>query len=377
MKRTIFLLVSLLVSLFLGLCAVSEEPPETKTIVKSVKGQSETTTTTTSTDITTTTDTNLTTTSITSITSNTNPTISIIGSFYEANSKLTYLNISDNRIYCINNVPINSTESQSYIYGINPSNASIELTITHTPYWDHSFQGSLIYNQYLYTFFVDKLYVYNISNINSIYIEYTNSDTYWGNNKVKIINNKLYYNNLKLFIYDLTTPFPHNMCFSSSFNSGGIDHKWDMSNDYVCGIDYDKLYATKIYPTSCSASSLGNVIVPNPSYDVGIYNNYAYVISGFNGIQIIDLNQTNNLQIIASYPVNGCANGKLCIYNHYAIITKGVYGIDVFDLINPTSPQKVAFLDTPISATEIVTSTNTAYVIDGTSSILFIDLSNL
>ena len=152
-------------------------------------------------------------------------------------------------------------------------------------------------------------------------------------------------------------------------------------------------------------------------FDVAVVGNYAYVVSGANDLQVVDVSDPLSPVVVGSASIPG-GPGHVVVSGNYAYVTEFLMGLTIVDISNPTSPQimstgldngeiteivvegthaylaasdkglqvvdvsnpaapfLVGTVDTPLAATGIAVAGNFAYVGDGGGGIQVIDISN-
>lgn len=110
--------------------------------------------------------------------------------------------------------------------------------------------------------------------------------------------------------------------------------------------------------------------------DIVILGSYAYVASGWNGFQILDITNPSHLVQVGYLQFDGGPAWAIAISGNYAYIAGGgiVY---VVDISNPTNPIKVGSYPwgCPVAAMDIEITGSYAYII-GAHGLTIVDISN-
>jgi hypothetical protein len=85
---------------------------------------------------------------------------------------------------------------------------------------------------------------------------------------------------------------------------------------------------------------------------VAVSGNYAYVVAGGSGLQVIDVSNPAHPQRVGGYDTIGAATG-VAVSGNYAYVADGFAGLQVIDVSNPANPQRVGGYDTSTLGTNI------------------------
>jgi hypothetical protein len=117
---------------------------------------------------------------------------------------------------------------------------------------------------------------------------------------------------------------------------------------------------------------------------VGVSGDHAYVATLEGGLQVLDVTDLKNPKRVGAYPTVQAVFG-VSVSGRYAAVGEGEAGLQLIDISNPANPQRVGGYRTKGYATEVVISSNNAYIIDtgsreGTNTVgsgmLVINISN-
>ena len=117
--------------------------------------------------------------------------------------------------------------------------------------------------------------------------------------------------------------------------------------------------------------------VDTPGEASGIFKNgkYAYVADGNQGLAVIDIGIPEFPNIVKQVPTNGDSR-DVVVSGKYAYVADGTNGLTRFDITVPGDPQRIDSWETPGTAVGITLSGNYAYVADGERGIVIFNLEN-
>jgi hypothetical protein len=120
---------------------------------------------------------------------------------------------------------------------------------------------------------------------------------------------------------------------------------------------------------------VGSYDTPEREVSVFVSNNIAYVVYGWEGLQIIDVTNPQNPFLLGSYDTPGYAH-FVTVYYNIAYVADDWAGLQIIDVSNPQNPALLGSYDTPGEALSVTVSNNIAYVADYSAGLQIIDVSN-
>ena len=102
---------------------------------------------------------------------------------------------------------------------------------------------------------------------------------------------------------------------------------------------------------------------------------YAFVSAGPNGLQVVDVPNTNTLQVVGGVDTPGAAF-DVVLAGNYAYVADHVAGLQVVDISNPLAPTIVGNADPPGQAKTVAILGNLACLGDDSFGVHVIDISN-
>jgi hypothetical protein len=130
-----------------------------------------------------------------------------------------------------------------------------------------------------------------------------------------------------------------------------------------------------------------NIVDPENPYLVGnlpesysyytrlqVKEGYAYIADGFNGLSIVDLQNTALPEIVGNYEVLSGTWSTELDANH-AYVAHDSDGLFILELGDQTRPEAVGHLDTPGSSVDLALQDGVAYVADGSGGLRIVDVS--
>ncbi|WP_146066881.1 Calx-beta domain-containing protein, partial [Candidatus Venteria ishoeyi] len=112
------------------------------------------------------------------------------------------------------------------------------------------------------------------------------------------------------------------------------------------------------------------------NYDnVTISGNYAFVMGGSIGFDIVDISNPATPIRVASYDTTGSVE-SIAVSDNYVYVADGDTGLQIIDISTISTPVLVSTYDTSGIAGDVAVSGSYAYVADGTHGLLVIDISN-
>ncbi len=107
--------------------------------------------------------------------------------------------------------------------------------------------------------------------------------------------------------------------------------------------------------------------------NMAIYENFAYVAAGINGLHVFDISDPSNPAWLSSAPSTFTAIG-VDTNGSYTFVAAGYPGVDIYDTTNPLSPIKIATIDTGGVAYDLKIQGGYAYVANNTEGLVIIDI---
>ncbi|MEI7988263.1 MAG: carboxypeptidase regulatory-like domain-containing protein, partial [Chloroflexota bacterium] len=105
-----------------------------------------------------------------------------------------------------------------------------------------------------------------------------------------------------------------------------------------------------------------------------ITNTYAYIVTGNEGLRVVDASDQKNPNDVGFYNTPGYA-WDLAVSGNYAYIADGSSGLQVVDITMPYAPQHKATLDTPGKAMDVEVDARYAYIADENGGLRIVDIS--
>ncbi|MFQ6054410.1 MAG: S8 family serine peptidase, partial [Methanosarcinales archaeon] len=159
------------------------------------------------------------------------------------------------------------------------------------------------------------------------------------------------------------------------------------SNNYARGIDIVGNYAYIAYgknglqivdiSDSENPSPVKTIDTPGDAKSVFVSDSYAYVADDTGGLRIVDISVPSNEEEVGKLIIQGNSAQDVFVIDSMAYVAAGFGGlrlIDVSDPINPTDTN-LGFFETP-NAYGIAVSDTTAYLADLNTGLRIIDISN-
>jgi len=109
--------------------------------------------------------------------------------------------------------------------------------------------------------------------------------------------------------------------------------------------------------------------------DIYVFNNYAFIASGGDGLIIINVSDPTNPQWAGNYNVSNFAAGVF-VQEVYAYIANGNDGLSIINISDPTKPQETGSYDTPNFASRVFANRDYVYVVDELGGLRIINLTN-
>jgi len=113
-------------------------------------------------------------------------------------------------------------------------------------------------------------------------------------------------------------------------------------------------------------------------YSVAVLNDFAYVVqrsSSSTNLRVIDVGDPATPSEVGWVSVGTGAAGRVATAGDFAYVATGYDGIQVADVSNPAAPVHMANLDTPGHAMDVVVAGSTAVVADGLQGVRVLDIS--
>jgi hypothetical protein len=160
-----------------------------------------------------------------------------------------------------------------------------------------------------------------------------------------------------------------------SFDTPGSAEDVFVRNGFAYVADYWQ--GLQIYDVSDpeNVSSVGSFDTPGTAYGVFVAGDYAYIADFGSGLRIIDISDPANPSAVGSYDTNGRAYSVQVVGN-YAYIADGTSGICIVDVSDPANPSLVGAYDTPGQAFDLFVEGDYAYVADHSQGLRVIDVSD-
>jgi len=120
---------------------------------------------------------------------------------------------------------------------------------------------------------------------------------------------------------------------------------------YVTYVDRDNTTARLIViniSDSENPFSVGFINLPSKAYDIKVVGNYAYVVCGSSGLQVIDVSNPSAPAIIGSVKTGlmfTSAEG-ISVIGNYAYVADSYTGLQVIDISKPSEPIIIGWVDT-------------------------------
>lgn len=136
---------------------------------------------------------------------------------------------------------------------------------------------------------------------------------------------------------------------------------------------WDTLAGEVGFPPSYPALA-GSILTPGTAWDVEIEGDYAYVAAWGSGLQVVDINDPDSLEIVGAYITPGLAHA-VALSGNYAYVADYTSGVRVIDITDPTSPSPVGGYTTAGTAMDIAISGDYAYVACSTVGVYVLDIT--
>jgi hypothetical protein len=111
------------------------------------------------------------------------------------------------------------------------------------------------------------------------------------------------------------------------------------------------------------------------AYDIAVTNNYAYVAYAYDGIQILDVSEPNEVVKIGHYNDGGKAVG-IFVSENYIYIADYYSGLEIIDFSNLLAPHKVGQYYDGGAVYDVEINRNYAYIADGIEGLEIIDITD-
>ncbi len=135
-------------------------------------------------------------------------------------------------------------------------------------------------------------------------------------------------------------------------------------------------YAVDVNPSSPTyLTTLDGVDTPGYALDVTVVGDIAYVADQYEGLQLIDVSDPEDLVIIGDVNTPGSAE-QVTVVGNLAYVADNTTGLYVIDVSTPSNPKIIGFWDTPDQAWGVTVVGDLAYVADCGSGLQIIDVSN-
>ncbi|MCF7810989.1 choice-of-anchor D domain-containing protein, partial [bacterium] len=160
-----------------------------------------------------------------------------------------------------------------------------------------------------------------------------------------------------------------------SFDTPGSAEDVFVRNGYAYVADYWQ--GLQIYDVSDpeNVSSVGSFDTPGTAYGVYVEGDYAYIADFGAGLRIIDVSDPQNPDETGAYDTDGRAYSVQVVGN-YAYIADGTSGICIVDVSDPANPSLMGTYDTPGQAFDLFVEGNYAYIADHSQGLRVIDVSD-
>jgi hypothetical protein len=112
----------------------------------------------------------------------------------------------------------------------------------------------------------------------------------------------------------------------------------------------------------------------NNASEVFILDNYAYIVAGNSGLQIINIANPVNPTYVGGYDTPGYANGVF-VSGNYAYLVVNPDGLDIIDISNPYNPTLGGTFDSLLYARDVFVSGSYAYIADE-AGLKIVDISD-
>lgn len=109
------------------------------------------------------------------------------------------------------------------------------------------------------------------------------------------------------------------------------------------------------------------------AWDLAVRDGYAYLVTGADGLQIVNLQEPTHLNRVGALDTPGRAQG-IALSEHYAIIADGQAGLRVIDIANPSLLRAVGSITLPGEAVAVTAQDGYAFVAAGEAGVYVVDV---
>jgi hypothetical protein len=123
------------------------------------------------------------------------------------------------------------------------------------------------------------------------------------------------------------------------------------------------------YPTLA-----GSIYTPGTAWDVEVDGDYAYVAAWGSGLQIVDINDPDSLEVVGACGTPGLAHA-VALSGDYAYVADYTSGVQVIDITDPANPFPVGSYATAGTAMDVAISGDYAYVACATVGVYVLNIT--
>jgi hypothetical protein len=118
---------------------------------------------------------------------------------------------------------------------------------------------------------------------------------------------------------------------------------------------------------------LSSITIPGYANNVDVAGDYAYVVAGSKGLQIVNVSDRASPFIVGSFDTAGTAIDVRVVGN-VAYLADGDHGLQIIDVTDPAAPTLLASYETAGIAQDVKVDDQFAYIADGTGGLEIVDV---
>jgi hypothetical protein len=117
--------------------------------------------------------------------------------------------------------------------------------------------------------------------------------------------------------------------------------------------------------------------MPNSAYawSVALQGNYAFVAAQAEGLQVVDVSDSQNPTIAGAFVLAGASVWDVDIEGTFAYVAAGTAGVRILDISTPGTPTEVAFVDTPDFGVAVDVAGGFLYIADSFGGLHIVNVS--
>jgi len=159
-----------------------------------------------------------------------------------------------------------------------------------------------------------------------------------------------------------------------------VTREWSFFENCIAAIHGNTSYLTELLALFRNVA--GTVEMPYNTGGIAVSGNYAFVMAGESGLQVVDISNPADATIVNATDTQKCCAGAFAVSENFAYASDGGSVLQVIDVSNPAIPDIVGAVDTLSFVQDVTVSGNYAYVVatntgsEGSDALQVIDVSD-